>query len=139
MSLVPLTALGTLIFAFVNFLKYLTARNWNGAITQGIAWVAGIVGIVLFAHTAFAAAVTFGGVPLQSMGIASQIFIGLMATSILSTLNEGYKALDTTQTAEKPKLFPRLKPAIPVTTTPITSVPVTAPTTVPPHRTNPTV
>jgi len=142
MSLDPLVALGTLIFTVVNFFKYLSGRNWNGAITQAIAWVAGVIGIVIFSHTPYAAAITIGGVPLQSMNFWSQLFIGLMATSILSTLNEGYKALDPSQTAEKPKLLPRLSfrravVATPVVTpTPPVSNNITT-TGVPPHRTAP--
>ena len=145
MDLAPLAAVGTLVFALVNFMKYLAVRNWNGAITQLIAWTAGVVGILLIAHTVFAAAIIVGNVPLQSMNFWSQLFVGLMATSLLTTLNEGYKAIDVTtgESANKLKLFPRLSRRTPAAVGATSSVNnalighTTPPSTIPPHRTPP--
>lgn len=148
MDLAPLTALGTLIFAFVNFLKYCSVKNWNGAVTQLIAWGAGVGGILLVAKTTYAAAIVVGNVPLQSMNLWSKVFVGLMATSLLTTLNEGYKAIDITNptinSAKAIKLFPRLDKRNAVTVgstessvnTTVTSSPSPQPS-IPPHRTNP--
>jgi|GEM_PF-1726568 len=104
MSFAPLVAVGTLVFTFVNFLTYIKSKNWNGIVTQVIAWVAGIAGIVLAAHTQFASTVTFGSATLSRMDAATQIFLGLIATSILSTVNELKKAIDNSDSAAKAPL-----------------------------------
>jgi hypothetical protein len=106
MSLTPLVAVGTLVFTVVNFLTYLRSRNWNGALTQLIAWVAGVVGIVLAAHSQYASQITFGTQKLSGASWWTQVFLGLIATSLLSTFNELKKAIDSTDSAKKAPLLP---------------------------------
>ncbi|MBL7490830.1 hypothetical protein I6A60_24610 [Frankia sp. AgB1.9] len=105
MSFAPLAAVGTLVFTFVNFLTYIRARQWNGVLTQAIAWVAGVGAIMLAARTDFASNVSFGDSSLGNMDIATQIFLGLIATSILSTVNEFKKAFDNSDSAKKDPLL----------------------------------
>ncbi|MEX5710274.1 hypothetical protein AB1484_18685 [Parafrankia sp. FMc6] len=105
MPFTPLIAVGALVFTFVNFLTYLRSRNWNGVLTQVIAWAAGVGGIMLAAHTQFAAQVTFGGSNLGAMDTATQIFLGLIATSLLTTVNELKKAIDNSDSARKAPLL----------------------------------
>jgi hypothetical protein len=100
-----LAALGTLVFTFVNFLTYVKARNLNGVVTQLIAWVAGVVAILIAAHTQFAPDITFGNHPLSKLDWQSQVFLGLIATSILSTVNEVKKAIDGSDSAKKVPLI----------------------------------
>jgi hypothetical protein len=108
MSFTPLLAVGTLVFTFVNFLTYLRSRNWNGVLTQAIAWAAGIAAILIAAHTQFAPQLKFGGRPLSRMDWETQVFLGLIATSLLSTLNEFKKAIDNNDSAAKvPLIGPR--------------------------------
>lgn len=106
MTLVPLVAVGTLVFTFVNFLTYLPSKNWNAALTQLIAWVAGVIGIILAAHTQFASQITFGSQKLSTTSWPTQVFLGLIATSLLSTVNEIKKAIDNTDSAKKAPLLP---------------------------------
>lgn len=105
MSFTPLAALGTLVFTFVNFLTYLRSKNWNGVLTQAIAWVAGIAGVFIAAHTQFADQIKFGAQMLSSMAWPTQLFLGLIATSILSTVNEVKKAIDNNDSAQKAQLL----------------------------------
>lgn len=105
MSLTPLVAVGTLVFTVVNFLTYLRSRNWNGALTQLIAWAAGVVGIVIAAHSGYASQITFGAQKLSSTNGWTQVFLGLIATSLLSTFNELKKAIDSTDSAKKAPLL----------------------------------
>ena len=104
MSFSPLVAVGTLVFTFVNFLTYLTSRKWNSVLTQLIAWAAGIAGIFIASATQFAPAITFGSQSLSGMDPGTKIFLGLIATSILSTFNELKKAIDNNDTAKKTPL-----------------------------------
>jgi hypothetical protein len=104
---VPLVGLGTLVFTLVNFLKFLSGRDWNAAITQGVAWVSGIISVVLVAHTDFGNSITIAGHYLDNLNWSSQLFLGLMAASLLSTANEFKKAFDHTDSASTPPLIPR--------------------------------
>ena len=101
MSFSPLVAVGTLVFTFVNFLTYLRSKNWNGVVTQLIAWAAGIGGIFIASVTQFASQIKFGSQALSGMDAGTKIFLGLIATSILSTVNEVKKAIDNNDSAKK--------------------------------------
>jgi hypothetical protein len=109
---VPLLALGTLVFTVVNFLKFVKAKDWNAAVTQGIAWIAGVVVVALFAQTQFAEQLRVGTLRFSQMTFATQLFFGLIATSLLSTLNEFKKAIDNTDTAGTPSLIPGTKSVV---------------------------
>jgi hypothetical protein len=105
MEFVPILALGTLVFTFVIFLKNLTAQQWRSAITQAIAWVAGIAGVLIMAATQFAGGISIGNVAMDKLDFWSKVFVGLLAASLLSTLNEFKKAIDRTDTAVVPDWF----------------------------------
>lgn len=105
MEFVPIIALGTLVFTFVMFLKNLTAQQWSPAITQAIAWLAGIGGIFIMAETQFAGGIHIGNMTLDKLDFWSKVVVGLLATSLLSALNEVKKAIDRTDTAVVPEWF----------------------------------
>ena len=110
MAVVPIVALGTLVFTLVNFLKFLSARDWKAVASQLIAWGAGVGGIFLMGATQFASGVSVGDTSLDKLSGWSKLLVGLMATSILSTVNELKKAIDSRDTAKMPSWFER-KPA----------------------------
>jgi len=113
MSFTPLVAVGTLVFTFVNFLTYLVSKNWNGVVTQLIAWASGIAGIFIASATQFASQVKFGSQALAGMNPGTKIFLGLIATSILSTVNEVKKAIDNKDSAQKAPLVKSAVPPLP--------------------------
>lgn len=106
MPIVPLVALGTVVFSFVNVLKFASGKQWNSVVTQLIAWAAGIAGIFLAGATQFAAGINVGDMTLETLNGPSKFFLGLVATSLLSTLNEFKKAIDSTDSAATPPLVP---------------------------------
>lgn len=106
MPLVPLAALGTIVFNLVNVLKYASGRQWRPVLTQVIAWAAGVIGIFLVGATQFAPGIVVGGIGLDVLDGPSKFFLGLVATSLLSTFNELKKAVDRSDSASKPPLFP---------------------------------
>ena len=106
MSITPLVALGTLVFTLVNFLRYLVARNWSAVLTQTIAWAAGVVGVFLVKATDFAPGIKVGDLTLDKVGFWSALLLGLLATSLLSTVNEVKKAIDNQDNAKVPALLP---------------------------------
>jgi len=117
MSFNALAAVGTLVFTFVNFLTYVRSKNVNGIVTQLIAWIAGIAAILIAAHTQFAPDVKFGSQQLSKLDWQSQVFLGLIATSILSTVNEVKKAIDNNDSAAKSPLIKNSAANTTVTTT----------------------
>ncbi len=106
MPLVPLVALGTIVFNLVNVMKFATARQWSAVLTQCIAWAAGIMGIFIAGATDFASGIAVGDVALADLNTPSKIFLGLVATSLLSTFNEFKKAVDRNDSAVTPSLIP---------------------------------
>lgn len=104
--MVPLVALGTLVFTFVNFLKFLRARDFNAAGTQVIAWVSGVGATFLAsASQVIGHGVGVGGVALNDLDAYTKVVVGMIATSVLSTVNEIKKAIDNSDSAQTPRLF----------------------------------
>jgi hypothetical protein len=106
MTVTPIVLLGTLVFTFVNFLRFLVGRDWSSVLTQLIAWGAGVAAVFLVKETPFAHGVTIANMPMDKMGFWSSLVVGLMATSLLSTVNEVKKALDANDSAKVPSLIP---------------------------------
>jgi len=110
MELTALIILATLATKFIDFLKYLRNADWNGAFTQASVWLAGVVVIFLAAE-----ADAFVGIELPTLNVvlgdldfASKIIVGLSITSLLSTVFDFKKALDGSDSASTPSLFPNL-------------------------------
>lgn len=106
MPVLPLAAMGTIVFCLMNFLKSLTSKNFKAAVTQVIAWISGVITVALAAHTDYASGVSFGDLSLEKLNGPSQIFLGLIASSILGTVHEIKKAIDTSDSAKQPPLIP---------------------------------
>jgi hypothetical protein len=107
MEFVPLLAMGALVGKFIDFLKYLRARDWNGASTILIAWAAGLGATFLVASTSFAAGVDIGaGKMLADLTAPDKAFFGMMASSIFGFAYDVKKSLDNTDSAKTPTLLP---------------------------------
>lgn len=110
MEFVPLALLGALVYKFVDFFKYVRIGDWNAAGTQVIAWLGGVVAVVLFAKTNFGATIDLGGQPLSTLNFASQLVIGLSATSLFSAFYDFKSAVDRTDSAKTPALVTDMPP-----------------------------
>jgi hypothetical protein len=117
LSFVPLVALSAFILQVTNFAKEL--RNWssqkNAVVTQAVAWLAGVVCVLVFAQTQFAVGVSVAGIALVKLNFWSQVFIGLAVGSSGSTIFDGIKAVDNTQSTVTPTLIHD----VPVVTEPV--------------------
>lgn len=102
----PLIALPLLIIKVIDFLRYLKARDWNGVSTQLITWIAGVVVLMLVAHTSWASAIPIGNAPLTKIGLWSQIFAGLSISSTSSVIKDALKSFDNHNTSAIPTLLP---------------------------------
>lgn len=103
---VPALALAALVIKGIDFLRYLKARDVNGAGTQLIVWAAGVGFLLLAAQTQFAATIPIGDLNLAQLGVWDIVFAGLSLGSTASMVKDiGYKALDNQNTAKIPTLF----------------------------------
>lgn len=113
MEFAPLVALGSLVFKFVDFLKFVRVGDWNAVGTQVIAWLAGILAVFLAAASTFAGKINVGGTILTNFTVADKIFFGLMATSIFSVVYDFKKSFDSTDSAKTPPLLTDNPPQVP--------------------------
>jgi len=93
-SLTGLAAIGSVVFTFVNFIRFALAGKGSSAVGQVLAWVSGIAAALIVAHTDLAAAFVFGARPLSQLNLVSQGLVGLVAASSISVVNEVKKAID---------------------------------------------
>lgn len=107
MEFLPVVAMTTLTLKLVDFIRYLRAGDINGVTTQLAAWLAGVLVVFLVAQTAWAAGIAVGDMRLSTLGLWSQVFVGLTASSGAGFLNDIRKAVDNTTTAAIPRLIPR--------------------------------
>lgn len=103
---VPTVALLALINKFVDFSKYITNKDVNGALTQVYVWGAGVLGVWLYAQTAWADTINFGDLPLSKFNGASIVAVGFAIASAGSVAKDWLKAKDNSDSAAMPKLLP---------------------------------
>lgn len=106
-TFVPMLALVALVKKFIDFAKYLTNRDVNGAITQIVVWGSGVVAVCLFAQTDWAEGIIFAGRTLADMNFASQLAVGLGLGSTAGVVTDVIKASDDSDSAAMPKLLPK--------------------------------
>ena len=94
-----------LVQQFIDFLKELLSAP-KSAVTQVVTWAAGIGAVVLFAHSNFGSQVHVGSLALDSASGPSQVLIGLLVSSLGSSLHDVVQAVDNTSSQTKPPLVP---------------------------------
>jgi hypothetical protein len=105
MEFVPVLVILATVKKVVDFVRFARAGDLNSVVTQLVAWFAGFLIIALAAHTPWAAALVFGGVPLAKLGVAAQLLVGIAIGSSGSLATDIIKATDNTQTAAVPSLL----------------------------------
>ena len=106
MPFVPLVALLALVVKFTDFLKYVTARNTNGVVTQLVAWGAGVGAFFLAAQTDFASGIHVGDMSLPTLNGWSLVFVGMSVASAGGLAVDYKQARDNSDSAVKPNLLP---------------------------------
>lgn len=106
-TVVSFLVLGTLAGKIVELLKYIKAKDTNGAFTLLSVWVAGFVVLVLGANASAFEMLMVPGmeVPLGQLNWASLVLVGMSLTSFVSFGYDFKKALDGSDTAKQPSLF----------------------------------
>jgi len=103
---VSLAALIALPWKVVDWAKLLVNKDWNGAITQLVAWVAGVLALVAGANSdAFEAFAIPGMIkPIGDLNTWSLILLGVAMMSAGSVAYDFKKALDGSDSAKMPPL-----------------------------------
>ena len=104
-GLTPAVLLGAAVFAILNTLKFLRAKDWNAAATQVAVWVVGGLLAWIGAQSTLVGSYAPTGVALSKLNGADLFFIGLQVGSLSSVFNEAKKALDNKDNAKTPALF----------------------------------
>ena len=99
-----------LIWKLTDFLKQLTNRKWPAVLTQLVAWIAGFIVIVLFAHSAYAAHLIIHGLRFDHVSWVDQLLAGLLMGSGGSASYDLKRALDNSDSAATPSLVPPKTP-----------------------------
>lgn len=98
----PVAMIGALCYTLVNFLRYLSAKEWKSAVSVLVLWVAGFGTIALLAATGYASSIVVFGMTLDQVSLWDKVLLGILASSILSPVKDLMKSLDNTQTATVP-------------------------------------
>lgn len=103
------TALALLVgalYAVQNLLRYAKAADWNGVIGILLAFVGGLVVVVLGAHSDATAALHLikGGPSLGALDGGGQILLGISVGSAGTVLADVRNALDGSTSAAKPPI-----------------------------------
>lgn len=103
---VPMLALLALVKKLVDFSKYVTNKDLNGALTQIWSWLVGIAVVWVFSETSWADQIVVGGVSLAGASFAVIVVVGLTVGSAGSVLTDVVKGIDGSDSAAMPKLLP---------------------------------
>ena len=106
MPFVATAALIALVYAFIDFLKAVTNKNVNAAVTQLIGWAAGTGAVFVAGASQFASEIKIGDHTLLSLNGPTKLFVGLMIASTAKVAFDLKKSLDTSDSAVQPKLIP---------------------------------
>lgn len=111
--LTPVILLGSLGFMLMNLIKYVRAGDWNSAVTTIVVWFVGFVLVAVAAHSGLTESTPVPGlsdVTFGSLDTWSQVLLGASILSVLGVVNQGFKAIDNSQSAATPSLLPPSTP-----------------------------
>jgi hypothetical protein len=102
----PLLIVVSMIQTALAILKHARAGQWNDVATIGVAVGVGILVVAMLRASDFATGIEVVNIPLNQLNIASVMMLGFAAGSTARTAHQTLKAVDSSQSAKEPKLFP---------------------------------
>jgi hypothetical protein len=98
--------IGALVYAGINFIKYVKAKDRSASLTQIAVWALGVGVLFLAAWAKVTNTFMFNGITLEKMDTGSKIVLGLMAASLFATIPYDLKrAIDNNDSATTPPLL----------------------------------
>ena len=104
MEFLPALALLALIKKLIDFLRYASAGDVNGVVTQLVTWGGGVGAVLLVAQTDWASGIDVGNMTLATLNVWSLLFVGLTLSSGAGVVHDVTKAVDGSDSAVLPKL-----------------------------------
>jgi len=102
--------LATLVMQVIDFLRELTnlKTQKSAVLTQLSAWGAGIALAALSAHASVTANLTLPGLsaPMHTLDAGSVVLVGMLFSSLASTIVDVKQAIDSGDSSAKPSLIP---------------------------------
>lgn len=105
MEFIPAAAMLALVVKFIDFLRYASARDVNGVVTQLVVWAGGVAGVILVAQTAWADGIEVSNRALSQLDIWSLVFVGLQIASGASLVKDALKSVDNHNSSAIPTLL----------------------------------
>lgn len=138
-GIVGMVGLVALIAKLTDFGRMLTNLPGTGrkVASQLLAWAVAIAALWLYSASQYGSTVVIAGTPVDHMGAATKVLVGVTLGSAASLVADGRRAIDNTQTAAVPPLHighdasPDAAPPGPPTSAPVASATPPAPTVVP--------
>lgn len=105
-GIMGVVGLAALTLTVVDFLRNLTpnGHDYNAAITQVAAWVAGLIAVFLYGESQLGDGITIGSTTLDHADTATKIIVGLSIASIASTFVKFTKSIDDSDSNKQPPL-----------------------------------
>lgn len=99
-----------LVWKVIDFLRQAAnfAANKSGVVTQLLAWIAGVLAVIVAAHADATSSLVLPGAT-QNLGALdgwSQVLVGLLLASTASAAVDVKQAIDGTDSNVKPPLLP---------------------------------
>jgi len=106
-QVVALTAIAFLANKIIELLKYLRAKDWNAAFTLATIEVSGVIVMLIAAAAKVTETLVLPGTsePIGTLDTASVVLLGLVMTSLSSTIYDFKKAIDGGDSAKQPPLL----------------------------------
>lgn len=114
MPFAPALALATVVWQVIDFLRELAhiKENKSAVLTQATAWVGGVIVVMLAAQSDLFNGFQVGSVVLSHLNTGSQVFFGLIVSSLASTGVDIKQAIDSRDTSAKPPLVASSTPPV---------------------------
>lgn len=100
-----------MIWSTVSALKLLSAKKFNDFMTFMVVIAVGVGVAFLLRASDFSAGIDVGSVVLSKLNVASTILFGYGLSSFARVAYEVKKSLDSSESAQEPKLFSDNPPA----------------------------
>lgn len=106
-QVVALAAIAFLANKIIEAIKYLRARDWNGLVTLLAVMVAGVIVLLIAASAKVTETLVLPGTShaLGDLDTMSVVFLGLVLTSLTSTIYDFKKAIDNGDNAKQPPML----------------------------------
>lgn len=106
MELAPVLMIGTLVLKLTDLSKYITNQRWRDVVTQLYAFAIGVVVVLLSSAANVTSAMKINDTTLAGLNAGSKVLVGLILTSVISTVYDFKKAIDGSDSAATPSLIP---------------------------------